>query len=247
MIDILITTFNRLDFLKETVETFIQKNTLLPYRLFIIDDCSTDGTADYLLGLKNTMKIDLYINAFRRGLAFNLNFVWKATKFFDEFFEEYPYLCYLQDDMRSVGDDWLLKVVTAYEELKLREKYNIGFFSAYHSPEHPIVESIEHDDRQMFIKKSNSGKNMIAEKSFWQSIGHIPRHNPDGSSRGMPNDGKGSEIDIWLEGCYSGSKHHPTHCSPNCSYNQGKNILVIPGLLEHMGEDQKKSTWQQRN
>ena len=242
MIDILVTTYNRIGFLRETLETLCSMNSEIPYRLFVVDDCSTDGTQDYLLRLKNKNQMEIYLNAERRGLAFNLNFVWRASRFFDDFFGENPYLCYLQDDMRSVGEEWLLKAVSAYEEMG--EKFNVGFFSAYHSPEHPIVTEINHEGRDILIKKSNSGKNIIARKSFWQSVGYIPRNNPDGSSRGMPNDGRGSEVDIWLEGCYSGSKHHPTHCSPNCSYNQGKNILVVPGLLEHMGEDKKKSTWQ---
>jgi glycosyltransferase involved in cell wall biosynthesis len=242
MIDILITTFNRLDFLKQTVESLFQRNRSIPFRLFVIDDCSTDGTPEYLLSLLKERKADIYLSGERRGLAFSLNMIWRCMEQFDFFLMENPYLCYLQDDIVSEEEEWLLTVLSSYEDMK--KEHEIGFFSGFHSPEHPIQETIEWDGREIYLKKSNSGKNMIGEKSFWRSIGYIPRLNPDGSVRGMPDKGRGSHVDVYLEGCYSGSKFIRGAAAPNCSYNQKKQILVVPGLLSHLGEDTNYSTWQ---
>jgi glycosyltransferase involved in cell wall biosynthesis len=242
MIDILVTTFNRVEFLRKTVESLYEKNREIDFRLLVIDDCSTDGTPEYLLSLRREKKADVYLNGERRGLAFSLDMVWRCMEQFDFFLLEHPYLCYLQDDIASEEDEWLLTVLKTYEDLK--EKYPIGFFSGFHSPEHPVQNVVNCNGRNVFLKKSNSGKNMIAEKTFWQSVGYIPRLNPDGSERGMPGGGKGSHVDVYLEGCYSGSKFNRFSAAPNCSYNQGKQILVVPGLLKHLGQDNQYSTWQ---
>lgn len=45
-IDILVVTFQRLPYLKETIEA-INKRTLWPYRLIVIDNASTDGTKEW--------------------------------------------------------------------------------------------------------------------------------------------------------------------------------------------------------
>ena len=45
--DIVLTTFNRIETLKKTLR-YIWDRTTTPYRLTIIDDCSSDGTQQYL-------------------------------------------------------------------------------------------------------------------------------------------------------------------------------------------------------
>jgi glycosyltransferase involved in cell wall biosynthesis len=241
MIDIVMTTYGRLEFLKRTVESLIEKNKMLIYRLFIIDDCSMDGTGEYLLDLRNKGVADIYLSSRRRGITFGLDMLWNITDFYGIFFEEFPYLCYIQDDVVSKINDWLLIAIQAYEELK--DIHPIGFFSGHHAIEHPIKEALKWRGNEIYLKKSNSGQNLIAEKTFWRSIGYVPRYNPDGSERGLPSDGRGSHMDIYLEGAYSGSKYHPTSSAPNSAYNQKKDVLVLPGLLEHIGQDPKVSTW----
>jgi len=241
MIDILITTFNRVDFLKQTVENLIEKNVNTSYRLFIIDDCSDDGTDQYLLDLKRKKIADIYLSKGRRGVVFGFDMLWNVSNFFDFFFSENQYLCYLQDDLVSKENGWILTAIRAYEELK--DKYNIGFFSGFDAPEHPIKRKVNWESKEVLIKKSTSATNLIGEKLFWRSIGYVPRLNPDGTERGFPNYQRGSHIDIYLTGMYSGAKFHRTHSAPSCAYNQGKNILVIPELLYHLGHAAKGSTW----
>lgn len=50
-IDIVITSFNRIEFTKKTID-YIKDRTKSPYRIIVVDNCSTDGTQDYLVSLK---------------------------------------------------------------------------------------------------------------------------------------------------------------------------------------------------
>lgn len=241
MIDVIVTTHNRVSFLERTIESFIEKNKTVPYRLFIADDMSNDGTVEYLLTLRKRKLADIYLGSSNRGVTFGLDMLWTISDFFDFFFSENQYLCYLQDDLVSIVDDWLLVALTAYEELK--DEYNIGFFSGHDALEHPIKSKIHWKQRTLLIKKSQGATNLIAEKSFWRSIEYVPRLNPDGTERGKPNSQRGSHIDIYLTGCYSGSRFHSTCSAEKSLYNQGKKLLVLPGLLEHIGQKEDVSTW----
>ena len=51
MIDIVVTTCDRLAYLRRTL-AYIVERTITPYRLTVIDDASTDGTVEYLRELK---------------------------------------------------------------------------------------------------------------------------------------------------------------------------------------------------
>jgi len=239
MVDIIVTTYNRLELLKKMLDSLF-KTTSLPYRLFISDDASTDGTPEYLQSLRNENLIQILINKRRSGITYGFNQLWNLVDLYDSFYEEFPYLCYLQDDIQITEDGWLNLLIEAYEAL--RDEHNIGFFCGYHAPDHPQADMIKWNDRIILFKKSSRMTNLIAEKKFWRSIGYVPRLNPDGSERGFPNAHRGSQIDLWFTGCMSGSRQTPNVSAPNSSCNQGKKIMVIPGLIEH-GAEWKKSTW----
>jgi len=57
MIDIVVTTCDRLSYLRKTLRN-IRGHTSTPYRLTIVDDASTDGTVEYLRGEAVTGPID---------------------------------------------------------------------------------------------------------------------------------------------------------------------------------------------
>ncbi|MCJ7663025.1 MAG: glycosyltransferase family 2 protein [Desulfobacterales bacterium] len=239
MIDILLTTRNRLKFLKQTMGG-VANHTHLPYRLFIIDDCSDDGTRDYLMSVNPGPGLVVLLNQ-RMGVVYGFNALWNMAEYFDDFVDHYPYMCYLQDDAVPVENDWLPTLIRAYEELK--DKHNLGFFSGYDAPEHPHREDFEWEGRKVCLKDSISFQNAVAEKAFWQSIGKVPRLNPDGKPRGYPADGVGSQIDVYMTGCCSKSRFVPGASAVNSSFNQGKKVLVIPGLIDHIGQAPQDSTW----
>lgn len=70
-ISVLLPVYNGLPYLKDSVEGILQQD-FLDYDIHILDDCSTDGSWDYL----NTIKSDRIIlsrNSRNMGLFFNLN------------------------------------------------------------------------------------------------------------------------------------------------------------------------------
>ena len=70
--DIVVTTFNRIETLKKTLQ-YIWDRTNTPYRLTIIDDFSEDGTQEYLRELLATGKVAaIHLHPERRGIEFYL-------------------------------------------------------------------------------------------------------------------------------------------------------------------------------
>jgi len=243
MMDVIVTTYNRLSFLKQTIESFIEMNKEMPYRLFISDDCSTDGTADYLCKLRTQGVANILLPSHRQGVVYGFNFLWNWVDYLDTFDIEYPFMCYLQDDMVSTKKEWLVELVQVYEALK--EKEPIGFFSGYDAPEHLVKETVQYNGCKVFLKTSTGGSNLIAEKDFWRSIGFVPKRNPDGSVRGYPNKNVGSHIDVYLTGYYSLSRINPGSSAKNCLRYQNKKVMVVPSLM-HLGQEPKESTWRTR-
>lgn len=56
MVDIFFLTYNRLAYLKTTIK-FLYLSTKVPFRLFIIDNGSTDGSREYILELEKQGKV----------------------------------------------------------------------------------------------------------------------------------------------------------------------------------------------
>ncbi len=241
MIDILITTYNRLHFLKQTIETLLEKNTVIPYSVHVIDDGSIDGTREYLSAVQYLLG-RVVLSDQRQGVVTNFNYLWDVVMKDSK----HPYLCYLQDDLASDRRQWLSILLEAHQNFK--DAYNAEFSSAYDAPEHPALFETEllwgHKDLKVKVKRSTSGQNLFAEKTAWLAIGKPPIKNLDGSERGFPNDGRGSNIDVWFTGCYSLSRFDAKNSSPNSLYGRGKNILVVP-MLRHLGIEKKDSTWRQ--
>jgi len=246
MVDIIITTWNRVDLLRRTLESlWARAKDGLPYRLWIHDDCSEDETPRYLQGLKDRSIAYIALSKKRAGVVAGFNMLWNMVDYYDSFWEEMPYLCYLQDDVEFEEDNWLTTLIRAYEELS--EKESIGFFTGYNAPEHPVDSWLNWGERRVFLKFSTTATNLVGTKAFWRSIGWIPRLNPDGSERGFPHKNRGSHIDVYLTGCASGSRFAAKATAPNSSYLQGKKVLVVPDLIRHNGAPEIRSTWRRRN
>ena len=240
MVDIIITTYNRVSLLKQTMDALFT-TVNIPHRIFVIDDCSPDGTAEYLTKLQGDKLHFVVLSKKRNGIVYGFNTLWNMVEYFDSYYEQNPYLCYLQDDMVATDPKWLQTLIRVYEDL--RDKHNIGFFGGYDAPEHPVREYMQWNGIPVVLKASSSATNLIAEKSFWQSIGYVPRCIPDGTERGFPGKGKGSHIDLYLTGCMSRSQFVPHASAKNSLFLQGKNFMAVPGLLNHEGYAETHSTW----
>ena len=100
MITVLITTFNRLSFLRRAIDS-VRRQENVEFEILVIDDCSSDGTVDYL---KSQSDIRFISKDSNRGLVHSRNLgVQEAVG---------TYIAFLDDD-----DYWI-------DEFKLRRQYD---------------------------------------------------------------------------------------------------------------------------
>lgn len=119
--DIVVTTRNRLDYLKQTLE-HIWERTRLPYKLHVIDDASDEGNVEWLLEKWHEDKIEsLLLRGERHGLLPNLSAATWMT-FSDP-------LVVTDDDVLcpDVEPDWLGRGVRA-----MRARKRLGLLALNH-------------------------------------------------------------------------------------------------------------------
>ena len=246
MINIGITTYNRVNFLKRCVKSVVE-NTIVPYNLFIYDDNSTDRTGRYLLDeLREQENITVFTSNKRRGIVPGFNKLWDLSV---QKAGHNKYFCYLQDDVVITEKGWLKKLIGCYEA-KEQHPTTFGLFTGHHAPEHPTEGLEVINGEEVFVKKSMRATNMIAPYTFWDKIGRIPDKNPDGSVRGFPGPknpdgsrGRGSSIDIYITGHQSKGVYVHGHAGPTNSWKLGTYCMVVPGLVKHEALSKEDSTW----
>lgn len=110
MIDIVVTTYNRLSLLKQTL-TYIWERTKTPYKLQIIDDNSSDGTVQYLQSLILQNKIfNVFFHTKHCGISTHLNSLVKVTSSDLIVFSDDDVLC------PKLKPDWLEQGLNAMKE-----------------------------------------------------------------------------------------------------------------------------------
>ena len=116
-ISVIIVTYNRIDELKKTLQLY-EEQTLLPHRVFVIDNASKDETADYLEQWKSKNNgLDKIIyrsptniggaGGFKKGIEL-------AMEYDDEFI-------FLADDDAYPDKDMLEKIMEGYESLNNKD------------------------------------------------------------------------------------------------------------------------------
>lgn len=121
VIDIVVTTMNRLDHLKRTL-TYIYERTKSAYRLTVLDDASTEGNVDYLIAEWKAGHVhQIVLHGERVGAMAQLNQgAWMAFS---------NPTVFVDDDMLcpDVDPDWLAR---GYRAMRLRP--NIGLLALNH-------------------------------------------------------------------------------------------------------------------
>jgi len=72
IVSVIVLTFNRKDMLKETIDSILAQ-TFLDFELIIVDNCSIDGTEDFVLSYKDP-RIKYFRNQNNGIIAVNLNY-----------------------------------------------------------------------------------------------------------------------------------------------------------------------------
>ena len=104
--DIIIVSFNAVDYLKRTIES-IKKHTRFPYKIVIVDNNSNYETISFLNSLKNDKEIEIIFNSENFGFGFACNQGFRKGKS--------KYVCFLNSDI-IVTDFWLNRLIEIFEK-----------------------------------------------------------------------------------------------------------------------------------
>jgi glycosyltransferase involved in cell wall biosynthesis len=126
-INIIITSFNRMNMLERTINS-INNNTVYPYKIFVVDNASTDGSVGYLKTAKTQGKIfDTLFLEKNDGQSVALN---KAFAWMQEWEKRRPsddYFITTNEDILApnLGNEcWLTQLKSLFD--KYGESHNIG-------------------------------------------------------------------------------------------------------------------------
>ena len=108
-IPILMITWNRFSYTKQAIKA-IKENSDLPFKLFIFDNNSNDGTKKYLKDIKDN-KIEIFFSGTNTGLVPPMNHFIKK-------FSNYRYIAKVDNDT-IVSKDWLRKLKEVMDEYPL--------------------------------------------------------------------------------------------------------------------------------
>ena len=224
---IIISTFNRVNLLKKTLESLHQnlRNTNSDVAVYIFNDGSTDGTREFLDSIANENNYRIINNPTNEGLRVGLNYLLSTV--YDHFKPDY--ISYNQDDV-EFKEGWLAKCIDFWEEYKK----DIGFVTCHDAPEHPTVCGGRLFNTSFLFKRTCRATHLFASTERWKGFGVIPDLTPGIAA---PKPGQGSKVDWWLVG-------HPTGKYPESEHSlkkDGEFVLVIPGYVKHIGVSE--STW----
>ena len=223
MIDIIVINRNRLNFLEQCLKS-IWENTK-DYRLTLIDDYSdTSHLAFYLANREKFHQIIL--NGQNFGSTYSMDSGLQLA-FLNQWFWNSDFIAFMEDDI-VVPPNWseiCKEIIEKYEK-----DFKIGFIG-WDAPEHNVwFNQFEYKGYNVKIKSIARSSFLFARTDHWKSIGLIPRLKEDGSERGKPDKGNGSERD-----------HYLLTKTTNSNKNQGKFVACISGFINHLGENE--STW----
>ena len=228
---ILITTYNRLNLLKRTLESLHEslKNDKNDVTIFIVDDGSTDGTIEFLrsftLPHPRIFGYETIYHKKNMGLRTSLN---DGLRLISK--EDFDYISYNQDDV-EFKEGWLQECIDWWERSKMPNgSTQIGFITGHDAPEHPTI----YEGKDFKIKPTCRATHLFASAKRWKEFGEIPDLTPGIAS---PKPGQGSMCDWWLVGHPDGK--YPE--SRNSLRKRGEKVLVLPGRIKHIGVEE--STW----
>jgi glycosyltransferase involved in cell wall biosynthesis len=167
-LDICVVTYNRLEYLKLCVWSILA-STKVDYRLFVISDNSTDGTNEWLLGMKELGKIDeAIINSENLGSAESFNRVIRATSS--------DYFVMTCDDMwfHKGWDHSSIKILNEMKDCGM-----VTFFNFPISKEDTQLKRV--NDHIYFRQSTGLGSTLISRELFEKAGGFTL---PDGLKMG---------------------------------------------------------------
>lgn len=181
VIDIVVTTMNRLDHLQRTL-TYIYERTRSEYRLHVLDDASTEGNADWLIGEWKAGRVHhLLLHGQRVGAMAQLNQGgWMSFS---------PVTVFTDDDVLcpDVEPDWLAR---GWRAMQLRR--NIGLLALNHPRANRKKRGVDADYPEITYCGAVGGTFMFVRRGFlkvcplphaWGNFGITPTTTRCGRAR----------------------------------------------------------------
>jgi glycosyltransferase involved in cell wall biosynthesis len=161
-VDIIVTTMNRLECLEKTINRIVTC-TRTPYKLHIIDDASTDGTRDYVLGLFERGVLEtVTLNKKRQGQINNL--------MVESRIGISPIYVHVDDDVLcpDITPDWLSEGIN-----KIKKHPDIGIMALNHYG----ARRRDREDRgDIVICKVVGGTYSFIRRRCTRQMGKLHRH-----------------------------------------------------------------------
>lgn len=235
--DVFITTKNRPELLDKTLNELFECTDKNLFRLTIVQDGHDEDTSHVISSYEED--IDFSLKSYEnQGLGPSINMTLAHIETLNNWYNHpthgdqtkvSSFICYIQDDI-LVSPDWLPKMVKFFTLFEHQHK--LGFASGVECVEHQ--EGLKDLGNGMQLKKYIRAASMFGRREYWMSMFPIPRLDPEtGRVRAKPNDGMGSGAD-W----------HFVRNHPNSVEKTGKNCLVFPSMMTHVGYN--NSTWLKR-
>ena len=161
-VNIGIVTFNRLEYTKKCIQGILDTVKIQPYKITVVDNCSTDGSIEYLTELFETNIIhNLCLMSKNVGVSKAANAAWTKEPKANFFIK-------LDNDMVPTKEGWLESMVEVFQTgLNLGSLgYNVETVS------YPITNNVNgHDIR---VKTQNiGGACLLIPKKTEQKIGYF--------------------------------------------------------------------------
>lgn len=120
LIPILMTTYNRLPYTKRSLAALLDSTGHIPYEIFIFDNCSTDGTREYLESIKDE-RIAVHFNKKNTGIIHPKNV-------FLEKYKDFEYCAFVDND-NIMPKGWLKalkEVMDRYPLIAVQLEHYLG-------------------------------------------------------------------------------------------------------------------------
>ena len=232
-IDVFLTTYNRPQYLKRTLERVLEAKEYYNkgnIRISVIIDKADPES--YQVLAPYVREIDILSTNQTKGLPFSYNMMLAYEKMTAERTELFAdFICYIQDDCYITDAKNYFDIMVKVQNEGL-VKGRIGYTSGFYTPIHPGFELREFDYYHILLSDSIDGKNIFGSRELFHEVGKLSWYFNNGERKGNPGPKRGSHFDLWQ-----------WKESPNSTKKQELVNVIVPGLCSTLSKSAQESTW----
>jgi|WetSurSiteA1Bulk_404760.scaffolds.fasta_scaffold00135_9 glycosyltransferase involved in cell wall biosynthesis len=224
---IMITTRNRTNLLKRSLESLFDTIDPVKNRLWIVDDNSDKENTDFLSNLNHPSIETILFNKVRVGQHAGINRLFSLIQDWNKFYN-YPYMVYVvkvEDDI-LFKSDWLKTFIKVWENGAA--KNNLWMLGGLNGEKGDPVNLC---GVKVTITKHVSGVCMFSSYCMWKELLPVAWRDENDP----PRDGCPSSLDWQIT--FNGSES---------LLAKGKMCGLISGLVSHLADSKDSSTWRNK-